>query len=138
MNKQILCFYSEGWSHNFSLSSGREEGKNTGRHQNNALNAGYCNRQSMQHTLGNLLWQGFMCPVPPITISLFTLPYPTSSFLEKWSQYLEKEIFNALLGKWLKSIKCKLHIKRNWTALKQYRIGKRNAIKDIWKEFSNC
>lgn len=49
--------------------------KSTGRHQNNALNAGYCNwQQSLQNTLGNLLWQGFMCPVPSITMTLFTLP----------------------------------------------------------------
>lgn len=52
--------------------------KCTGRHQNNVLNAGQCSwQQSLQNTLGNLLWQGFMCPVPCITMTLFTLPYNT-------------------------------------------------------------
>lgn len=55
MTQQMISFYSEGWSRNFSLPKGREERENTeGRHQNNAL----------KQALGNLLWQGFMCSDP--------------------------------------------------------------------------
>lgn len=52
-------------------------GGSTGRHQNKTLNEGYCNcRQSPHNTLGNLWWQGFMFPVPTITMTLFTMPSP--------------------------------------------------------------
>lgn len=64
MKQQMISFDSEGRSRNFSLPIGREDRENTGRHQNNALKAGDCNRQSLQNALGNLLWQDFICSDP--------------------------------------------------------------------------
>lgn len=75
---QILSFYEESWPYHCSLPNGREMWKRTGRHQNNTLNAGHCSwQQSLWNTLGNLLWQVFMCQVPFITMTLFTPTYPT-------------------------------------------------------------